>query len=253
MTAELTDEEQREEDERRLKRPVGKLPLFEGPKLLILKEKHGTSYYFIPNEAHLHAVALQVLTERLKEGWYGKESNFKDDSGLTPKQKYKNLLEERERCAQIEDEEIRDAALKIMEGRISDLKWSERVTREIRGIHAAVRLGNGEFAWQMLIDRSDLQYEGYQLERFKNIDSAGVSTVELIPRPTDPYHGCEWVDADGGRWVYDEKTIGDWIPKIYASLLYNVEHFQGKPVVRRLDHGELEAYARVEKKVKREP
>lgn len=41
------------------------------PALLLVEEKQSTSYFHIPDEATLHAVALSILTARLTSGdWY---------------------------------------------------------------------------------------------------------------------------------------------------------------------------------------
>lgn len=38
-------------------------------RLLVLHGKHVDDYYLIRSEAQLHATALQVLKQRVKEGW----------------------------------------------------------------------------------------------------------------------------------------------------------------------------------------
>lgn len=61
-------------------------------KILILKEKHGDSYYDVSTPELLHKTCIYILKERLDEGWYGNLENHtesleeycKRKLGMTP-------------------------------------------------------------------------------------------------------------------------------------------------------------------------
>ena len=213
------------------RRPPRPLPLFEGPRLLVVTEKHGSYYYFVQNEAVLHAAALAIVKRRFEEGyWYGREEDF--ETGFD-KAAY---LEEKTRIETLQDKEIRNAALKAHAAKLETVKWEQKGRDHFLMAKKAVERGDGSLAWLLLQDRSGHEYEHVELERV-------VLNEPLCARPENPKHGQHWVDSEGKRWVYDAKTIKDWIPHLYAGLLYDVEAFQGKEIARR-EWSEIDAYAK---------
>lgn len=215
-----------------VKRP-SPIATFSGPKLLICEGKYDTSYYFIPNEAVLHAVALRLLNERLENGYLPKEKDYaKGEESL------QKLQEELPRIEALEGESIRRSAKKEWEHRMTSLKEDLKVLREAQRIRTALDDNDGGLAWMILLDRRTAEYENVELQSVENM---GGGPADTLPRPENPRHGRLWTDPEGKRWVYDAKTIQDWIPHIYGAILYDVKAFQGEDVTR-LPSTELHAY-----------
>jgi hypothetical protein len=45
-------------------------PFISEPSILVIKEKHGDRYFNVPDDKTLFAVALMIVTARLRDGWW---------------------------------------------------------------------------------------------------------------------------------------------------------------------------------------
>lgn len=211
------------------------LPVFEGPKVLVLTEKHGVYHYLIRNEAHLHAIALRILNSRMEGGYVVPEEECQVDE-----EDLRKLKEELPRIEAIENEKIRKASMEVWESQMASLKMDQECLDQTKSIRRVLAAKNGAAAWGILQERSENEYEHVELGYFQNVIN-DEEEAAYLPRPKKPRHGRTWVDSDGKRWVYDAKTIKDWIPRVFGRLLYDVQSFQGKDVVQ-LPWEELNSY-----------
>ena len=53
-------------------------------KIMIVKEKHGTMYFDVSTDELLHKTSMYFLKKRLKEGWYGEESEPPKNPNINP-------------------------------------------------------------------------------------------------------------------------------------------------------------------------
>lgn len=60
------------------------------PQILILKEKHGNSYYIVNSEKELHDICVNVLKDRLEKGWYNAE-DADEELGFESEEQIQNL------------------------------------------------------------------------------------------------------------------------------------------------------------------
>lgn len=198
-------------------RSVHVLPPVPGPQLLICKEKHGERYYYLPTEAHLHAVALDIVKTRFVEGWYGSsEESFSSDEDLDGLKVQVNS---------IADPDLRRGAAAELKRKHHAAAMAREGLDDFLAARRAVTTDDGELAWELLHARASAEYEYVRLESLAR-------NPPLVARPETPEHGRTWVDADGSRWVYDAKETKDWIPRKYARLYYNVQAHLGRPVER---------------------
>jgi hypothetical protein len=198
-------------------RSVHVLPPVPGPQLLICKEKHGERYYYLPTEAHLHAVALDIVKERFVQHWYGtSEESFQSDEDLEGLKVQVNS---------ISDPDLRRGAAAELKRKQQAAAYAREGLDDYVTAKKAVETNDGELAWELLNSRASAEYEYVRLESFGR-------TPAPLARPETPEHGRTWVAADGTRWAYDAKTIKDWIPRRYPRLYYNVQVYLGHSAER---------------------
>lgn len=164
----------------------------ETPKLLILEEKHGDSYYLINNEEEMARVALGILRKRHEEGyWYPTLEELDADEtralqslvkrteemGLLSDEEMSQLPEALKESAREKVQAYRsrrysirrnyaiDRQFATLLGELLDADEEEAVARRV-----APRVGNpgARLATRLLEARKDNQYEGFHLERFDN-------------------------------------------------------------------------------------
>lgn len=139
-----------------------RVPFIKEPMLLVFKEKHGDRYYHVVDDKMLLAVALKILTERFEEGyWYGEPSDLPDPP------KAPDFTKEQ---VEAMPESLRPAAYKKLHDYAVAMRQYNEEVDDYRRIEKAVREKDGREAWQALNDRSDAEYEGFNLERYESVD-----------------------------------------------------------------------------------
>lgn len=143
------------------------------PGVIVLEEKHGTYYYDGSTIEKCRAVALSVLRQRDKEGyWYHHPDQLWPNgaSGEAPFSEEK-LATIAELCEQLgDDSSLRDAKRKnnswARERReyTDALSWWEDKEQ-------ALAENDGNAAWTLLMERADYQYESFRKERFQSVES----------------------------------------------------------------------------------
>lgn len=61
------------------------------PQILILKEKHGNSYYIVNSEKELHDICVDVLKDRLQRGFYDVDEESDEELGFESEEQIQNL------------------------------------------------------------------------------------------------------------------------------------------------------------------
>ena len=130
----------------------------QGPRLLVLKEKHEPIYFHCPDEAALHAAALLVLTGRLKSGYWYHEPPA---SAEPARPDYADPAE----IATLRGN-VQKKARALLYLYKENLQQHEREVAGYARIKAAVAAKDGAAAWQCLLDRRDGEYEGVRLEPY---------------------------------------------------------------------------------------
>lgn len=205
--------------------------------VLVVEEKHGTHYHLVANEAQLHAAALDVIKQRYEEGYfYGSAEDVEE----TKKDRAEKQVRYRALKAELEgltNEHLIAAGKSELATLAEGFKYDTESIRHYEMAKKAVETSNGLLAWCLLESRSDYEYERVHIEPLYNV-------TQCCPRPSTPFHGQCWTDEKGERWVYDERTLKQWIPRVYAQVFYNVQKFQGvDPIVRLRD--EADAYSKI--------
>lgn len=127
-------------------------PFVERPIVLVLHEKHGNQYFYIPDEEALFRAALEVLTSRNKENYFYFKPEIPNPE-LT-KEQVDSL----------------PPALK-KEGEKKYLARKELILRqkyeaeEYESIQSTIKEKDGRKAWRILRDRNGGEYERVSLER----------------------------------------------------------------------------------------
>lgn len=124
--------------------------------LLVLKEKHSDIYFAIPNLETLYAVALAVVTLRFNDGWYS------EGVVTQPPDKYEATLEE---INAIPSEKIKASMLKEYEQHKRALEQWKYDKAEQDALENAIKTKNGRYAWSVLRDHNDFEYEGWDTIR----------------------------------------------------------------------------------------
>lgn len=211
------------------------LPEF-SPCLLVFKEKHGTSYYHADNEAQLFAIALTVVRDRYEQGyWYGSEKDI-EATRVEQSVRMAKLNGLRDELAKQTHETVVRALKRDRDELEREINDNVEAIRFFDMAKRAVDERNGGLAWELLQDRSQYEYERFERERIETVD-------ELCPRPEQPRHGQSWTDEHGKRWVFDAKTINDWIPRVYAQVFYNMQLATGVTEIVRM-RDEADAYGK---------
>lgn len=124
-----------------------------GPRILVLKEKHDTSYYDVATDEKLHKVALQIVKERLGD-WIMKPDppGKADEYNLT-------------------SEQVAALPEGLRKTYLSNLNHNKRMWREYEKQKAqyeaavkAVEEKDGKLAFEVMKARQDYEYEEFSLE-----------------------------------------------------------------------------------------
>jgi hypothetical protein len=127
------------------------------PCLLVLNEKHGRIYFHIPDEKTLHKVALDILMERVKAGyWYPDPVDSAPESpGLT-----------KEQVDALPEGSIKSDAQKAMTRYQGHLRQHQREFKDFAELQSAITNMDGKAAWRALRQYGDGEYAGVSLERY---------------------------------------------------------------------------------------
>ena len=200
------------------------------PCVLVLKEKHNTSYYLVQDEAHLHAVALEIVRQRFEDAYancYG-STNQVAQNRKNRAEKVAQYTSLKQQIAGLTNEWVVAAGQEALGVLVHEIRACDEFIRHHVMAKRAVAEQNGLLAWMLLEERSEHEYERVSIETLGDVKTR-------CPRPQLPFHGQCWTDEHGDRWTYDERTLQRWIPRIYAQIYYNVQKFQGiDPIVRQL-------------------
>jgi hypothetical protein len=130
-------------------------PIVQYPSILVLNEKHARCYWRVDNDAMLFAVALKVLTERLKSGhWY--YAPLKED-------KPKPLDFSHASLASMPESLRVEARRKLQFHESSMRRWTQEHEAHAR-ILKAVDDKDGRAAWEALCSMRAGEYEGFDLK-----------------------------------------------------------------------------------------
>jgi hypothetical protein len=133
------------------------------PFALTFKEKYGNNVYLIDCEGELFKVALEILKERYSLCYYPK--NEKDClKDLEKATKIKTDLERIDYAKNHDphlNDAYRDATIECNSAKL-EMEFIKR-------LKVALKEKNGQPAWEILRERRRHEYEGFDIDYFKNI------------------------------------------------------------------------------------
>lgn len=127
------------------------------PSVLVAHEKHGDSYFHVPDDEALGRVALHILKERLKTGWL-----------YVRPEEPKPLDFTKEDIAKL-PESMREQAQKKWDQYSSEKKYVRNESIWFEDMDQAIREENGKLAWACLTERNDAEYEALELCPFVTV------------------------------------------------------------------------------------
>jgi hypothetical protein len=135
--------------ERRLKGHLDK------NSIVIFKEKHSDRYFAIPDIDTFCKVALKIVTERFKEGWYGDESDYSiDEPGLS-----------REQVEALPEGKIKHDAMKRIADYEAELKGKARYLVDYKTSKRVVKEKDAPGALMFLLQRGKSgEYESWDIQ-----------------------------------------------------------------------------------------
>ena len=129
------------------------------PQVLILNEKHGDRYFLVKTEKDLHDIALKVVTQRFKDGyWYYYDDELPELPEIS-----------KEQIAQLKDGNVKRALQQAWDSYDYALRFCEDGKKEQLFLKNLLDKQDGVAAWKFLRHRRGHQYEGYQLEAFETV------------------------------------------------------------------------------------
>jgi len=127
-------------------------------RLIVLKEKHGTSFLNASTESKLHRAALSVVEARLHPQW----GHYYEEDPPEPI----NITQED--IDKLPDGRGKDALIKQLENYREEVAAYERDNRTYLNAKKAIKTKDGKLAWQILQSRDDWEYEGVYLAEVKD-------------------------------------------------------------------------------------
>lgn len=121
------------------------------PSVLVLHEKHGKQYFYVPDEEALFKAALEVLKARNCAHYYYKPEHPKDP-GITKEQ------------VEALPEVMKAEGKKKLSTYDQEIRQYEDCLRMYETIQKTIEEGDGRAAWRILRDRNDGEYERVSLE-----------------------------------------------------------------------------------------
>lgn len=129
------------------------LPDFsDGPKLVVLHEKHGDYHFLIKNEEEMAAWAVSVVKERNNQGYY-------PDMADEPKKPFDESIIE------TLPETIKAVAVKEMETWKAQYAWYLKELDTAKTVEKIIKEKDGKEAWKFLLNRRDGEYEDLEIVR----------------------------------------------------------------------------------------
>ena len=125
--------------------------------LFIFREKHGDRYYVANNLLEVTQVALEVVSRRLKEGWY--------EQWPTPQ--FPELS--RDQTEALPDGQIKNSARAIWDAYDSAMEAHTLNNKVIQEACEAVEQQDGIKALEVLRERDAFEYEGFDIERIEPV------------------------------------------------------------------------------------
>ena len=131
------------------------------PRILILNEKHGDSYFIVNSEKELHEICVQILKQRLIHGFYTVYMAI-NRSGF-------NSLEEIEK---LPDGDVKQFAKEMWERYCNNLKLQKEDEYFVNEVQEAIiycfnpydKFWMRNQAYELLVQRENHEYEGIKLE-----------------------------------------------------------------------------------------
>lgn len=127
------------------------------PGILVVTEKHSTRYFIARTWMERDVAALQILTERLTDGWYYEPEEPKSKPDLTLEQ-----------AQSLPNGVIQDAAFKQIKNYVQTQREFEDELTQWLDIKKAVLFFNAADAWRIIRDRSKHEYERVTVEHLEN-------------------------------------------------------------------------------------
>ncbi len=167
-------------------------------QILLVHEKHGTRYFYVPEEKDINAVALKIVQERHQNSYYPAPDE-QDEPDVA------------EEVIATLPKTVQRAAIQAWERYRRDKDERQRQQDDFDLAEAAVEQNDGEKAWELLKLRSEYEYERCELvtcESFYPIDVPSDSATE-IARLRDDIETAWGIIANAhhGDW---ERASQDW-------------------------------------------
>ena len=156
------------------------------PGIIVLREKHGTSYYWALTREERNASALEILTSR----WNNGNSHYYYDPF-----KHKNNAPKPELTLEqanaLPEGKIKQMALK--EHNLSKHRSRQQLEAEEQylEIKQAVEDKDGQLAWSALSWRGDYEYEGFTVEHLEG----GPATLKNLLKGDAPEELRTWIEG----------------------------------------------------------
>lgn len=120
-------------------------------QILLVHEKHGTRFFYVPEEKDLHAVALKIVKERHANDYY--QAPYELEQPDVDEESISSL-----------PKAVQRAAADAWKRYRNDLIEHQRQLDDFNLAEAAVEQNDGEKAWELLQVRSEYEYENCKLE-----------------------------------------------------------------------------------------
>lgn len=134
------------------------------PFLLVFKEKHGSYHFLIRSIPELFEISLKILTERFEEGWY--------NVGVIPTldELFQKAVGVGVEAFDALPQGIKDNLKSKAEMARKDYAYYTEEAQFLESVEKAVNDRDGKAAFQLINDRRDYEYEGFEYEHFSNVE-----------------------------------------------------------------------------------
>lgn len=128
-------------------------PVIDRPSVLVLHEKYGEIYFFVPNEETLFSTALEIVKARYNSGRYYSEPVHPGPAPIT-KEQIESL-----------PDVMKDDGRKKLTAYVRELKFHRREKEMWDEFLEALKEEDGRAAWQFLYERGAYEYERVSIEK----------------------------------------------------------------------------------------
>jgi len=125
--------------------------------IIIFQEKYGDRYFDASTSESTNAACLVILKERFNSHWY-------DYSRQEPSDK--NILSE-EQIAQLPTENLKTQELSKRKDYLRELRYYQNEINFYERAKITVETNNPKTAYQLLLERNDGEYEGFEIENLE--------------------------------------------------------------------------------------